>query len=76
MFETVHPLFLFLVGLTFGLQAAWGAATGNYLRRSGLRLIAISKSERPVEYRFVMAIYSLVTFIAFGMFIVKAWLAP
>ena len=71
MFEAVHPLFLLVVGLTFGIQALWGASTGNYFRHSGFRLVTATKFERPIEYRVVMVVQSLVASAAFGVLVVK-----
>lgn len=77
MFEDVHPAFLLMVILIFGLQAGWGFVTGRYLRNDGfLRLRVVSEEERPVEFVFVTTVFAAVALIALGVLILKLWNAP
>ena len=71
MFENVHPLFLVIVVVVFGLQAVWGISTGKYLRRSGFKLVTVTKFDNPVEYGFVTVIFSIVAISALVILLIK-----
>ena len=71
MFENVHPLSLLIVVVAFGLQAVWGVATGKYLRRSGFKLVTVTKFDNPVEYGFVTVIFSIVAISALVILLIK-----
>ena len=71
MFENVHSLFLVIVVVVFGLQAVWGVSTGKYLRRSGFKLVTMTKFDHPVEYGFVTVIFSIVAISALIILLIK-----
>lgn len=71
MFENVHPLFLVTAVVGFGLQAVWGISTGKFLRRSGFKLVTMTKSDHPVEYGFVTIIFSIVAISALVILLIK-----
>ena len=73
MLEDVHPAFLTIVSLVFGVQALWGVASGNFLTRDGLQLAVVSKTDRPLEFKAVTTVYAFTAAAAFGMLILKGW---
>ena len=49
----------------------WGVSTGKYLRRSGFKLVTVTKFDNPVEYGFVTVIFSIVAISALVILLIK-----